>query len=50
MSRVIVLTFNGAVNDAEANNIALLCAVVSAAIVTYDLSKNWARDVFHLKM
>ena len=50
MSRVIVLTFNGAVNGAEANNIALLCAVVSAAIVTRDLGKSWARDVFHLKM
>ena len=37
MSKVIVLTFNGTVNGAEANNIALLCAVVSAAIVTGDL-------------
>ena len=37
MSRVIVLTLNRTVNSAEANNIALLCAVVSAAIVTGDL-------------
>ena len=50
MSILIVLTFNGGVYGEEANNFPLLCATVSAAIVTRDLDKGWAGDIFHLKM